>query len=737
MNFKNSKKFINKKCYISNNATIYNFHKTRFSFHRNDYTQIQIRTRKTKSNNNSLYSKLSGSGQTPIFKYFTDHILPQIKSSKIVQRTLELTRPIEWNEQLFKEILASFKKTKQLKQLKNSSIEIGIELPDHNAVVKNFVETISKGELDGCKSEQLKEIFIENGKVGVEKTLKSAFLEFSQDYMSNEHKQRYNSLKQLSDLSTPIEWHPEARSMQRKIILHVGPTNSGKTYNALKCLETAKSGIYCGPLRLLANEIFDRMNNNGIPCNLVTGEERKELDGIYVPLTSSTVEMANLNRQLDVAVIDEIQMISDPFRGWAWTQALLGLKAKEIHICGEPARSESNKVEVREYKRLSKLVICDYSLKNNLKGIQKGDCVVTFSRKEIFALKRNIENTTGLRCAVAYGGLPPGISTETRTLQAKLFNDPDSEYDVLIASDAVGMGLNLNIKRIVFETVRKFNGTDVRLVSPPQIKQIAGRAGRYGTTNAVGEVTALDPLDLQYIKKAMEVPRLQPTMQMVELFAHQLPDLKQFSALLEKFESLARVGGQYFLCNFTNQKLIANSIEHIHLTIPERFIFVTAPINTNDLYLMKKVQMFARLHGEGKEVLLEDFVRISDKIPSNTIELKELESKHRTIMLYLWLTYRLPETFVGSDVAKETKSKCEDLIHESLQSLKFAKTHHKWSTGQSKKTTTIMKVAPTNKNQSEMQEKLLTRIHPKPIPAQLYCIYCLFSNYIKKVAIKT
>ncbi|CAJ0860010.1 17952_t:CDS:2, partial [Entrophospora sp. SA101] len=179
----------------------------------------------------------------------------------------------------------------------------------------------------------------------------------------------------------------------------------------------------------------------------------------------------------------------------------------------------------------------------------------------------------------------------TRTLQAKLFNDPDSEYDVLIASDAVGMGLNLNIKRIVFETVRKFNGTDVRLVSPPQIKQIAGRAGRYGTTNAVGEVTALDPLDLQYIKKAMEVPRLQPTMQMVELFAHQLPDLKQFSALLEKFESLARVGGQYFLCNFTNQKLIANSIEHIHLTIPERFIFVTAPINTNDLYLMKKVQM--------------------------------------------------------------------------------------------------------------------------------------------------
>src|SRR5439155_25865285 len=89
----------------------------------------------------------------------------------------------------------------------------------------------------------------------------------------------------------------------------------------------------------------------------------------------------------------------------------------EIHICGEPAainliksicKSVNEEVEVREYKRLSNLMVSDHSLKNNLKKIQKGDCVVTFSRKEIFALKRNIESATGLRCAVAYGGLPPG-----------------------------------------------------------------------------------------------------------------------------------------------------------------------------------------------------------------------------------------------------------------------------------------------------------------------------------------
>ncbi|CAG8837197.1 10071_t:CDS:2, partial [Racocetra persica] len=209
----------------------------------------------------------------------------------------------------------------------------------------------------------------------------------------------------------------------------------------------------------------------GVPCNLVTGEERRELKGIHVPLTSSTIEMVNLQKQVDVAVIDEIQMISDQQRGWAWTQALLGLQAKEIHICGEPSavplvksicQSINEDIEVREYKRLSTLEISPKSLDGDLKKIQQGDCVVTFSRKSIFSLKHEIEAATGLRCAVAYGSLPPGVCEynftflicgilinienfylETRSQQAKLFNDPNSGFDVLVASDAIGMGLNL------------------------------------------------------------------------------------------------------------------------------------------------------------------------------------------------------------------------------------------------------------------------------------------------------
>jgi len=237
--------------------------------------------------------------------------------------------------------------------------------------------------------------------------------------------------------------------------MHVGPTNSGKTHNALIRLQSAESGAYLSPLRLLAHEIYERMNAAGKPCNLVTGEERR-YGGVVVNgeetqkvmMTSCTIEMADMSRQIEVAVIDEIQMLADPQRGWAWTQALMSLPAKELHLCGEPTVVDlvknicaltNEEVEIHRYDRLSKLEVQEESLKGRLDKIQKGDCVVTFSRRNIFLLKKAIEAETRLRCAVAYGALPP----ESRSLQAKLFNDPTSGYDVLVASDAIGMGLNL------------------------------------------------------------------------------------------------------------------------------------------------------------------------------------------------------------------------------------------------------------------------------------------------------
>ncbi|XP_072281008.1 ATP-dependent RNA helicase SUPV3L1, mitochondrial [Pyxicephalus adspersus] len=148
-----------------------------------------------------------------------------------------------------------------------------------------------------------------------------------------------DDLRKISDLRLPPNWYPEARAIQRKIVFHSGPTNSGKTYHAIQRYLSAKTGIYCGPLKLLAHEIYKKTNEAGVPCDLITGEELIHVDPEGRPASHAacTIEMCSVNTPYEVAVIDEIQMIRDPGRGWAWTRALLGLCAQEIHICGEAA----------------------------------------------------------------------------------------------------------------------------------------------------------------------------------------------------------------------------------------------------------------------------------------------------------------------------------------------------------------------------------------------------------------
>jgi ATP-dependent RNA helicase SUPV3L1/SUV3 len=297
---------------------------------------------------------------------------------------------------------------------------------------------------------------------------------------------RMARLRAAVDFTRLADSFPPARRMRRKLILHVGPTNSGKTHTALRTLAASRVGAYGGPLRLLAHEIYERLNTGQIvplgaeaadnyevdensnldvqvpgtpravlkhgnalfarPCNLVTGDERRNVED--ATLYSCTVEMLSLDKRYDVVVIDEIQMIADSQRGSAWTAAVLGAAAEELHLCGEEravpivqalAEVTGDELIVNHYQRLSPLEIAPRSLERDLTRIQRGDCVVTFSRSNIFNLKKDIEEKTGLRCAVVYGRLPPEIRAE----QAALFNNPNSGVDVLIASDAVGMGLNL------------------------------------------------------------------------------------------------------------------------------------------------------------------------------------------------------------------------------------------------------------------------------------------------------
>jgi hypothetical protein len=177
--------------------------------------------------------------------------------------------------------------------------------------------------------------------------------------------------------------------------------------------------------------------------------------------------MADATRYWDCAVVNEVHLLRDPSCGWNFTRAVLGLYTKELHICGSPAAVDivtalvndcGDDLEVREYERLSPLKITKRPLKS-LASVKQGDCLVTFSRSEIFQLKRKVEKETGLRCCVLYGSLP----LEARSLQATLFTTANSGYDILVASDAIGMGLNLNIGRIVFTRTAKYDGIETRI----------------------------------------------------------------------------------------------------------------------------------------------------------------------------------------------------------------------------------------------------------------------------------
>ena len=294
--------------------------------------------------------------------------------------------------------------------------------------------------------ESLRQVYIDNRKAGLDAQLRFAF----HGFVANHEFTKSDILNQASiaDLRYPTEWYPATRAVQRTIHLHVGPTNSGKTYHALKRLEQAKSGVYAGPLRLLAHEVYSRLNAKGKACNLITGDERVIVDEREAYMSSCTVEMVPINLDVEVAVVDEIQMIGNLERGWAWTQAVLGLKAQELHLCGEIravplikelAAAMGDTLKIHHYERLSPLRTMTTSLDGNLENLRKGDCVVAFSRVGIHALRKDIEKVTKKRVAVVYGSLPP----EIRAQQAKLFNDPDNDYDILVASDAIGMGLNL------------------------------------------------------------------------------------------------------------------------------------------------------------------------------------------------------------------------------------------------------------------------------------------------------
>lgn len=529
---------------------------------------------------------------------------------------------------------------------------------------------------------------------------------------ANFTKQDKANQEKLADLRYPIEWFPATRALQRTVHLHVGPTNSGKTYHALQRLEAAETGIYAGPLRLLAHEVYSRFNAKGKPCALVTGEERRVPEGMTKVMSSCTVEMVPLNALMDVAVIDEIQMMADAERGWAWTQAFLGVQAKEVHLCGELRTVElvtdlckalGDELIIHRYERLSPLKTEKQSLRGDLRNLEKGDAIILFSRVAIHAMKADVEKITGKRCAVVYGSLPP----ETRAQQAALFNDPDNDYDFLVASDAVGMGLNLSIKRIIFEATSKHDGSDFRLIQTSEIKQIAGRAGRYKTASdamkkdsaenadeksaagqekkpvkSVGLVTTLENFDLPIVKRAMktEVEPLKtagifPPSDILLRFANYFPPKTPFSYIVLRLHEISSLHPSFHLCRLKEQIEVADLIQPYDLTNMDRIVFMSAPVAIREPGFDDVIREFADCIAKQTGGELLDLKSLNLELLEMDIHahpqgskgyLKESETLHKALTLYLWLSYRFAGIFRSQALAFHVKGLVEEKIDQCL-----------------------------------------------------------------------
>lgn len=299
-----------------------------------------------------------------------------------------------------------------------------------------------------------------------------------------------------------IDLYPAARRMHRHFVIHVGPTNSGKTYESLEKLKTVDCGAYFGPLRLLAFEQYEKLNRAGTKCTLLTGEEHIEVPGATV--TSSTIEMADLSKRYTTVVIDEAQMLADPARGGAWTDAILGICADRIEVCTAPTAVDiivklieacGDDYEIIRHERFVPLIVEKTPFRFP-GSVEKGDALVVFSKKNVHAVAADLQKK-GKKVSVLYGALPYDVRHE----EARRF--AEGETDIVVCTDCIGMGMNLPIRRVVFLEVAKFDGKQKRILNKEEIKQIAGRAGRKGMF-AHGYVSA--EVEKNIIRKGIEIP---------------------------------------------------------------------------------------------------------------------------------------------------------------------------------------------------------------------------------------
>ncbi|MBU0921749.1 MAG: DEAD/DEAH box helicase [Pseudomonadota bacterium] len=484
----------------------------------------------------------------------------------------------------------------------------------------------------------------------------------------HEHEEKMAFAVLLENNPRFVHYHKlyPARRLTRRWIALLGPTNSGKTHRSIEAMAAAEHGIYLSPLRLMALENQERIESMGVPCSLVTGEEEIIREGA-THFCCTVEEFARFRHQhWDVVVVDEVQMMADPQRGWAWVDALVSAHTPKLMMTG-PALIEpslrtlcelcEDQLQVQRTKRLSPVEVARHA--TTLERLEPGSLLVAFSRKLVLELKGMLESASK-SVSVVYGALSP----EVRREQARRFRE--GEADIMVATDAVGMGLNLPAHTLCFYTDEKFDGIQNRQLKVQEVKQIGGRAGRFSHHDS-GEITALDPQTLKSIRRLFNSPDAP-----VDLNQFQVrPSIDHLSAISELMgePSLLRSWltfnrninyGEAFISVLPDE--LAEWIELIDdpkIPLWLRWTFACTPIRGGfDSPASQHAQRWIKRVAEGHAIPMPKLLLGSD--------LSSLESTLHVVETYLHLARSLPEHFPEHDDGEDARKLLNDAITREL-----------------------------------------------------------------------
>ncbi|MGE4419264.1 MAG: SUV3 C-terminal domain-containing protein [Sulfurimonas sp.] len=485
-------------------------------------------------------------------------------------------------------------------------------------------------------------------------------------------KQRYELLaRTIRDFKNLF---PLARDMRRKLTLHIGPTNSGKTYQAMQKLKNADTGYYLAPLRLLALEGYEELKESGIEVSLITGEEQIiDDDATHI---SSTIEMVNFDVDVDVCVIDEVQMLDDRDRGWAWANAIIGAPAKEIIMTGSPNAKDAvialaaylgEELEIVEFERKNLLTLLNEP--THEKDVEPSTAIIAFSRKDVLKLKQVFSKYFSV--SVVYGNLSP----EVRREEARRFRA--GETQILVATDAIAMGLNMPIKTILFSKAEKFDGVNDRNLLPSEIHQISGRAGRFGL-HENGYVGALSGDVLNIVKKnfykeakTITIPfKVMANLEHIKLVGSILEE-KSLHEILKFFAKNMEFDGPFIATNLDDMLEVSVLVDSYDLDIATKYHLACAPLTLKSPYIVAAYESYL---GALEKNMPIPYIAppLSGSYALTTDELLRAEDMVKEISLYLWLSYRFSDYFVDAGRARAARGVLNKFIENSLQQSQLA-----------------------------------------------------------------